>query len=537
MTTSRRDRPILWLVAAIASGVAWFVATPNFDVWPLGWVAMVPGLFAIEHAPTRRRALFYGFVCGLVTNVGGFYWVKGMLERFGQLPFAAAAALLLLLASYQALVFVAFAWAVRALRGATRLPMTLVAPLAMVTFELSVPLVFPFYLAITQAWQLHVIQIADLTGPLGVTALLFMVNGAIYDVLTERSSRWKAVAGAGLVLLLALGYGHLRIGQIAARRAAAPKLDVGVVQPNVNFDMKGVENPTFAEEQLGDLQRRSSELEAAGADLLLWTESSYPYAISRLAAGDFPEGDPRRIRVGFSVPLVMGALTITPRRQPGEYAYNSALLLDDTGRFTARFDKIFLLVFGEYIPGLETFPWLRRYLPAAAGHFARGKETTIYPLTTRDGHEIRIGPMICYEDIIPSFGRKLAAHHPNLLVNMTNDAWFGDTSEPWEHLALSVFRAVELRTELVRAVNTGVSAFVDATGKVFAKTYAVDPGRDPRGADKLLAEVALLEGGHTVYSAVGDVFGYLCAAVTAVLALVIPRRRRRLITTDPSGDE
>src|SRR6185369_4240305 len=104
--------------------------------------------------------------------------------------------------------------------------------------------------------------------------------------------------------------------------------------------------------------------------------------------------------------------------------------------------------------------------------------------------------------------------HPHLLVNVTNDAWFGDTTEPWEHLGLSVFRAVEARTDLVRAVNTGVSAFVDATGRVYAKTYAVDPSVDERGADAIRARVALMEGGHTVYSRVGDVFGYLCAGAT-----------------------
>jgi apolipoprotein N-acyltransferase len=232
-----------------------------------------------------------------------------------------------------------------------------------------------------------------------------------------------------------------------------------------------------------------------------------------------------RIRRGFQAPLVMGALTADPDH-PDDYPYNTALMLDAQGNVTAKFDKIFLLMFGEYIPGLETFPWLRKVMPKAAGQLHRGKGTTTFPFE-HDGQTYRLGPMICYEDILPTFGRKLAALHPHLLVNITNDAWFGDTSEPWEHLALSVYRSVELRTGLVRAVNTGVSAFVDATGNVYAKTYANDPAKHPIGADKAIADVALLAGGYTVYSVVGDLFGWLNALATALLWIVLPRLTAR----------
>ena len=145
--------------------------------------------------------------------------------------------------------------------------------------------------------------------------------------------------------------------------------------------------------------------------------------------------------------------------------------------------------------------------------------------------------MICYEDIISNFGRQLAGEHPHLLVNITNDSWFGDTSEPWEHLALSVFRAVEMRTDLVRAVNTGVSAFVDANGRVFHRTYAVDPTMHPRGADHTHASVAMMEGGHTVYALVGNVFSWLCALLTGFLWFVRPRLVRRRDAANAGGDK
>lgn len=522
--TRPRER-LYGLALAALSGAGWFLSCADFDIWPLAWITAVPVLYAIERASTTRRAVLFGWFSGLVANAGGFYWIIGLLERFGHLPWIVAALLFLMLCAYQAIVFALFAWATRAIRQSTRLPMALIAPLVMVTFELSVPFIFPWYLAITQAWQLHVIQVADLAGPLGVTALIMMVNGAIYDVATERRARLLAAGAAAGVLVAALGYGHLRIGQMEKARAAAPKIQVGVVQPNVAFDQKGVDHQDLATAQFLDLLRLSQELEAEGADLIVWTESSYPFWIARPHGSEEATRHGQRIRKRFKAPLVMGAVTHDPANPDG-YPHNTALMLDSDGRFTQSFDKIFLLMFGEYIPGLETFPFIKKLMPKAAGHFARGKEIVTFPFE-HEGTTYRLGPMICYEDILPSFGRKLAAMRPHLMVNITNDAWFGDTSEPWEHLALSVYRSVELRTELVRAVNTGVSAFIDATGRVRERTYAVDPAKDPRGADKKLGEVALIEGGGTVYAKVGDLFGYLNLLAVVWLWQVRPRLRRR----------
>jgi apolipoprotein N-acyltransferase len=522
---------LLSLALATASGVLWFLSCADFDIWPLAWFAMVPALWVLERAPSRRRGVLLTWLAGIVANLGGFYWLAGMLTRFGHLPLPLALLGLLLLAVYQAVVFLLFALVLSRIRQVSRdrlgapLPMALLAPLVMVSFEILVPFIFPWYLAITQAWLPPVIQIAELTGPVGVSALLMAVNGAIYDALTETEKRRRVFPGiiTGAVLTSCLLFGLMRLQQVDAHRAMAPTIQVGVVQGNIGFDEKGLHHPELAASQLSDLQSASADLARRGADLVLWSESSYPYTIPRDAERDAPDGHPRQIARGFAVPLIFGAVT---RDRDGEFPFNSALMLDAGGEFVGRFDKIYLLIFGEYIPLLETFPFVRKLLPSTAGHFARGQEIVTFPFT-HEGKSYRLGPMICYEDIIPSFGRKLAALHPHLLVNLTNDAWFGDTSEPWEHMALSVYRAVEVRSDLVRAVNTGVSAFIDAGGRVHARTYAVDPARDPRGVDTLLADAALLEGGYTFYARFGDVFGYLCVLVTAGLWLVWPRLRPR----------
>jgi apolipoprotein N-acyltransferase len=134
-----------------------------------------------------------------------------------------------------------------------------------------------------------------------------------------------------------------------------------------------------------------------------------------------------------------------------------------------------------------------------------------------DGDVWRLGPVICYEDILQGFIRGVGQLHPDLLVNLTSDSWFGAETEPWEHMALAVFASVELRVALVRAVNSGVSALIDPNGRVIQKTYANDPYRHPRAADGIVVTAPKMAGGHTVFVAVGNLFAYLCLASTALL--------------------
>ncbi|MCC6749772.1 MAG: apolipoprotein N-acyltransferase [Deltaproteobacteria bacterium] len=512
------------VLCAVATAGLLVLACADLDIWPLAWVGFVPLLLALRDT-SPRAAFFYGWLAGTLGNAGGFYWIQHLLMRFGGLPWVAAFPIYLLLVAYQGLHWGAFAYAIRrAHLYRPTLPMTLLAPLFMVTAEFLMPFIFDWYLAITQAWVVPAIQVADLTGPLGVTALLMLANGMLYDLLQARLTRstWplRPLAIGSALLLLSFGYGALRVHQVRAQRAAAPKVKVGVVQANIGIVQKGRAELTVLHHALH--LRESHKLQDQGAELLVWPESSYPYAMLRTMTRDWPERDPRRIMVGLKVPLIFGAVSFEPSSR---FPYNTAYMMEPDGRITGRFDKNFLLVFGEYIPLYETFPAFRRWFPAMS-HFARGTEVTTFPFR---GH--RIGPMICYEDILPSFGRRLAPLKPNLLVNVTNDAWFGQTSEPYEHLALAVFRSVEHRLDMVRSVNTGVSAFIDATGRVGPKTRSHDPvltpGVPPEG---LLGEVALLDGARTVYARVGDLFAYLALAGT--VALLLWARRTR--TTQPA---
>ena len=503
------------------SGCLWFLACTPFDLYALGWIAAVPMLLAVDRAPTLKSALFLGWWAGMVETGGGFYWLIDLMQRFAGFPWIAAVAVFLLFCASRAFIFLIFTALVRGVRCRRAVPLALLAPLAMAVGELVVPQVFPCGQWISQAWQTQIIQISELTGPLGVTALLMLCNGALYDVLDRGpAARWSVTA-AVVVIGAALAFGAVRMHQIDRLIAQAPRLQIGLVQPNFAYAVDGEFTRDEAMRELTALQEESRRLQRLGAELVIWSEGAYPITLPRDFAEDFPADSPALIRRGFDTPVVIGADTLDPAQ---DEAYNSALLLDARGRAVGRYDKVRLLAFGEYIPGIEMFPWLRNMLPEGTGRFKAGSGPAIMTLPTAGG-AWRLGPVICYEDLLPGFIRSVGTLHPDLLVNLTSDSWFGARTEPWEHLALAVFASVELRVAMVRSVNSGVSAMIDPNGRLLARTYANDPYRQPHEADGILVSVPKMAGGHTLFVAWGNWFPYLCSLATAIVWVWARRTR------------
>jgi apolipoprotein N-acyltransferase len=208
--------------------------------------------------------------------------------------------------------------------------------------------------------------------------------------------------------------------------------------------------------------------------------------------------DKNAVQRGFTTPILYGGITWEyERTEDGgarEAKYNTAVLLDELGRVVDTYDKNYLLMFGEYIPMGESFPELYNIFPS--GRFEAGTDVKVF-----DFKGFRLGVMVCYEDILPKFTRRLADKDPHVIINVTNDAWFGKNSEPYLHLALATFRSIENRVALVRSTNTGVSAIVAPTGELVQQT-SLD------GYETLIADLPMMEGG-TVYGRIGDAFAYL----------------------------
>jgi apolipoprotein N-acyltransferase len=220
-----------------------------------------------------------------------------------------------------------------------------------------------------------------------------------------------------------------------------------------------------------------------------------------------PERERNAAIRGFSTPVLFGVITYRDRPDfAGERDdFNTAILVDQGGKVLGRYDKNYLLIFGEYVPFADWFPFVKNWIPEA-GDFRPGTTVSAFPFK-----DFRIGVLICYEDIIPSFTRKLAGLEPNVLINVTNDAWFGKTSEPDLHLQLATFRAIENRLFLLRSTNTGVSAVIDPVGRVLQGTDLDNP-------ETIVADVAMLPGG-SLYRLIGDAFAWACGATA--LAFVI----------------
>ena len=497
----------LSLLLAALSGVLYFVAFPGIDVWPLAFVALVPLFVALDAEPAHstKRIVALGVLFGLVTNMGGYYWLVPMLEDFSGFPWPLCVLFAAVLCTYQGGLLALFAWLyARARQRGWRA--LWVAPVAFGAAELVYPLLFESYYAAHFHDLPAMIQVVDLGGPILLTVIAVGINAAIYELARARVKKqpmpWKGAALAFGLLAATLIYGAVRIPMIDARVAEAEKITVGLVQVNMGIFAKR-EDP--AEGRRRHVMQ-SLELEReVDPDLIVWPESAYTWFL--------PDGEVNvkpYVMGPVETPLLFGGLT--RRTVDGkERHYNTAVLLDQEGNIQGTYDKTYLLAFGEYLPFGDVFPVLYDWSPHS-GRFTPGDH--VRPVVLND--RWRITALVCYEDILPSFTRKAVAEgNPHLLVNMTNDAWFGDTSEPWQHLALAKLRAVEHHRFLVRSTNSGVSSIVDPVGRTLGEVGVFERGN-------LHADVAMLQG-WTPYQTLGNWPGWLSLA--AILAMAFWKRR------------
>jgi apolipoprotein N-acyltransferase len=413
-----------------------------------------------------------------------------MLQTFSGFPTFACIFFMVVICAYQGLRHAVLAWLF--VRGTARgWDRTLAYVAAFVATELVYPLLFTWYFAASVHQVPLLTQAADIGGPILVSLVLVAANLAIAEPILARLERRavnrRLVAICASAFALNLAYGALRLSQIDTRMAAADGANVGIVQGNMGL-MQKREDPG---EGLRRHKRKTAELKQKGADLVVWSESSVTFAVPEAMYKSFMHD---RVSSQLGVPTIFGAVVFRHDKDRERW-YNTALVSDAKGDVQGRYDKQFLLAFGEYLPFGETFPILHKWSPNS-GKFTPG--TSMEPLRVSiKGVERVITMLICYEDIAPRFTNEaVAVGNPELLVNITNDAWFGDTTEPWQHLALAQFRAIEHRRYLVRATNSGVSAIVDAAGRVVLNTgtFVVDAQDAP---------VKFLRG-TTLYEILGD---------------------------------
>ncbi|NVJ15403.1 apolipoprotein N-acyltransferase [Myxococcus sp. AM010] len=448
----------------------------------LGWVAMVPWLAALDRARSAREALGLGVLLSVTFTAAVFHWFPGALQAYSRAPTAVGWALFLLVAPLLQLQFAAAALARYAARRLARegqgwLP-PLVGTLAYVGMEGITPKLFADTLGhglYASEWQR---QGADVAGAPGLTLVLLLGNECVLAALRAwrgqgARSAWRPAAGlAGLVLGLT-GYGALRHAQARAATRADGGLVVGAVQANITrYEKLKAELGAYeVVRRVLDTHYAMSDalLRDGPVDLLVWPETVYPtpFGTPRSETGAALDAEIAGYVSERGVPLVFGTYDLE-----GEREFNAAMFLGPSspGRAPERaaYRKTMLFPLTEWVPDLIDTPTLREWLPWT-GRWKRGPGPRAVRFTLRDGRQLRVAPLICYETIFPEYVAQGVRQGAELLLTLSNDSWFTGTPAPRLHLMHAAFRSIETRRPQVRVTNSGVSALIDATGAVVAE--------------------------------------------------------------------
>lgn len=552
------SQPMSWYrstlaVALVGSALMW-AALPPLAVGWLGWIAPVPWLALVRReALCGRRPYLSLWLAGFAFWLAAIHWLR--------LPHPAVYLGWLALSAYLGVYLPVFVGLSRVAVHRLRVPLWLAAPVVWTGLELARAHVMTGFLmgslAHSQVGWPAVIQISDLVGEYGVDFVMMLVAAGITDFGLQMAECGMHAAGlrrafaalvpAAVVLSATLAYGNMQLEARSLRKppAAIRNPRIALIQGNSLADWKhdAARQRQIMEEYIGLSHLAVANASASGrpVDLVVWPETMFRSGLRSFEPGfELPTSVPQttdeiaaigpRDLAGLvrelGTPVLVGIdrihfLNGGTDEAPAYRGYNSAVLVDRAGRIVGTYDKVHLVMFGEYVPFARWFPFLKRIssltgsAEAGAGPVALCHEGVCY------------APNICYETVIPHVIRhQLATLHakgqpPDVLVNLTNDAWYWGSSELDMHLACDVFRAVETRTPLVIAANGGISAWIDHLGRVRAES----PRQQP---DVLIADVELVRSAEpTFYVRSGDWFAAACLTACGVLAIIGWRGRRR----------
>lgn len=490
-----------WL--AVSSSALLVLSFPNFNLSFLAWIALVPLLFAIE-GRDGREAFRLSYLCGALFFLGTIYWLIHVT-----LPGMIAVVLFL------ALYFGLFGYTLSRVRQKiSGYPELFFIPALWVTIEwLRSHLLSGFGWALvahSQSMALPVIQISDITGAYGTSFLVLLVNSAIYitikDFKDKRSRAIPYLFAAIAVLYISIVYGTIRLNNIFAGEG----LKVSIIQGNIPQDQKW--DPASKDDILDKYERLTALAAKEKPDLIVWPETSVP---GFLDMERHLSDRVKAIAIFSDTHILVGSPS-----EEGSYAklYNSAVLFSGEGRIVDVYNKIHLVPFGEYVPLKRALSFVEKFAKSPIGDFSPGKEYKVFKFFIERKSDsggtawkllkkAKFSCLICFEDIFPGLTRQFVKNGAVFLVNMTNDAWFGRTSAPYQHMQCSVFRAVENRVNVVRAANTGVSCFIDQKGRI---TDMVGSGGQSLFVDGVATREIILTQTRTFYTVYGDIFVYIC---------------------------
>jgi len=508
-------RPAFAPAWAALSGILLVLSLPKPNLYYLGWVALVPVLVALPDLATRRSAAVTGYAGGLAFFAGSCYWIVATMSTYGGLSVPVSVLVFALFVVVFALHMMVFAvWMRWNFRRFGVAGLMLAAPCWVAVELLQTHLIFGGFPWMLAGYALApfggLLQLTTWTGVYGLSFVLVGTNALVALAIRTRTYA-PGLAALAVVVSAALI-------PVPADVAPSDPIDVRIVQTNIDIDQSWL--PEDRESLLDDLERltlggvaATDVREAEAIDLIVWPETPSPFYLSE---DSFFTHRVRAMARAANAHLLAGYIDAI-----GPMPSNSAGVIAPSGVQVSRYDKMHLVPFGEYVP-LGDLLFFAESLVRNVGDFAPGTE---YTLTEIDGRPL--AATICYEDVFPGLIRRFTARGAGLIVNITNDGWFGETSAPYQHLRMSQVRAAENRRYIVRAANTGISAIIDPYGNIRDRTLI--------GERTVLDGVAGYRTDRTFYVRFGDVFGWT-TAVLALVATVLPLRVLQPGRKDGSAD-
>ncbi len=482
------------LLSCLVSGAVMACATPPMNVYPLVWIGLIAFFLLLDDGPLPERPPLQdiargglrGLVFGLGTNLVALRFVSSVVTRFAAVPWYVGPLGLVVLAAFEglrlAIAGVVYHWLVRA-----RVPPVLSFAIGIYAGTFM-PSMIPWTVACTVCPWPATVQLAELVGERGVSFLMAFECALVAVGIQrlrrgERERALRPVAIAAGMVAVTLVYGAVRIRQIDGVRAAAPKASIAIVVAGIEASERW--EKTRAQEILARLTGLTRLAEHEPTDLVIWPEAGYPYLVSHVSR-HAPTGQNAILQPGVRGPVLTGIILSGSLGR-----YNSAVVATRDGMMSEPYDKMHRMWFGEVVPFEDSLPWLRKAFARGVGLRAGERQVGF------DVPPIRLAVLNCLEDILPDAGREAMQVAPNLLVNLTNDAWFAGTAESAYHMLLSRLRSIELRRDLVRAVNYGPTTWIDAAGRIVAEIPGDAPG-------VLATHPALLERPSTPYARWGE---------------------------------
>lgn len=493
-----------WLLAML-SATALVFSFPKYECWWLACIAFVPFFVLPNSAPIKTHAKM-AFLAGFIFHFWAFFWIKDTIVNYSNLNILLALLTLALFAASAALLFVFFWCTARWLETRGGFNRFWVIPVCFTVAEWLFPKIFPWYLGTVAYRHPAITQIVDIVGISGLTFIFMLTNVLAADALQGRS-RLRAKLAVVVVLwaaVVAYGAWNLHFKETLRNRS----LSYALIQPNVLIEERFSEDADrMTLKRLFDMTTKAAE---SKPDLIVWPEAVYPYL--------YRENRKERFFLSKAAARLKTDLLVGMVEAIDTAMYNGTLLFSGAGDLLGKYHKTDLLAFGEYIPLEEYFPTLSQFI-RGPGQFRAGKSYAALQLS----NGVRIASPICYEMIQPELVRKLVRDGVEVLVNITNDVWFGNTHCPYQHMALCVLRAVENRVPFIRCANTGTSVAVDQNGAILSQSpifrQAIVRGSLSFGKE------------YSLYRSAGPLAFYACAIALAVATAMTLRRARKGTST------